>query len=281
MNKKLIWLLTVIYTLSIQAQTLTLKEAISKTLKHHPDVKSFILKLQQAQYGHDVEYANYLPQLDLSATYNPTQTYIIQQNNTFQTKDSDGWNAQVSLHQKLWDFAKTSSLVEASLKDIDISQLSIKEIKALLAYKVKSLYELLVVQKEAIRVRKKDLESKKAFYQQALALVKQGLKTDADASRFASSVYIAQNDLELAKASFQKAKISLSLYMGVNLSDNLSLQQHTLKKHKKLNKHKETKEVLHNNYQLKMDKLYTQKSDLIQKSVKATQFGSIDLVASH
>jgi len=263
------------------AQTLTLNQAISKTILHHPNIKTFMLKIQQAEYGHDVEYSAYLPQIDASATYTPTQTYTLPQNGSFQTKDDNGWNAQVTLHQKIWDFSKTSALVEASLKDIKISKLSLQESKALLAYKVKSLYELLVVQQEAIKVRKKDLKAKKAFYKQALALVKQGLKTHADASRFQSSVYNAQDALAQAEASFQKAKISLSLYMGVTLDDNLKLQKSVLKKHKRLNKHKEEIAVITHNHQLKMDSLSIQKQKLLHKSIQATQFGSIDLVASH
>jgi outer membrane protein TolC len=262
------------------SQTLTLQDAISKTLSHHPDAKAFMLKIKQAQQGYNKEYAAYLPQVDLSATYTPTQTYTLQQNG-FSTVDDDGFNASVSLHQKIWDFAKTSYMVEASLKDIDIAKLSSKEVKALLAYKVKALYELLVVQKEAIKVRQKDLEAKKAFYKQALALFKQGLKTDADTSRFMSAVYNAQDELEIAKASYQKAKISLSLYMGVKLDDDLKLQSSAVKKYKKLNKRKEQSEVLKSNYKLKMDNLAISKGKLIHKSTQASQFGEVDLVASH
>jgi outer membrane protein TolC len=278
--KKTVWLLLLLGLEGLNAQTLTLRESITRTLAHHPDVKQFMLRIKQAEEGYNAAYADYLPQLDLSATYSPQTTYVLPQNGTFNTVNDTGWNAGVTLHQKVWDFAKTSSLVEASRKDEDISRLSLSEVKALLAYKVKSLYELLVVQREAISVRQKDLESKKAFYAQSRALVKQGLKTNADAHRFLSSVYVAEDNLAIAKASFEKAKTSLSLYMGVPIDDNVRLQKHTLKKSVHLSRYIE-REVLESNYKMKMDSLSVDKNRLIHQSSRSAQFGSVDLVASH
>jgi outer membrane protein TolC len=278
--KKTLYLVLIFALHNLNAQTLTLKESISKTLAHHPDVKQFMLRIKQAEQGYNAAYADYLPQLDISATYSPQTTYVMPSNGAFNTIDDTGWNAGVTLHQKVWDFAKTSSLVEASKKDEDISKFSLKEVKALLAYKVKSLYELLVVQREAIKVRKKDLEAKKAFYAQSKALVNQGLKTKADAHRFLSSVYVAEDNLAIAKASFEKAKTSLSLYMGVKIKSSVKLQSSALKKNVRVSKHIE-QEILKHNYKIKMDKLVVDKSRLIHNSTKSAHFGSIDLVASH
>ena len=275
-----LWILGVIGLQGIYAETLTLKTAINKTLAHHPDVKTFMLRIQQAEQGYNAAYADYLPQIDLSATYAPTQTFTLPVNGMFHTVNEEAWNAGVSIHQKVWDFAKTSSLIEASKIDEDISRLSLAEVKALLAYKVKSLYELLVVQKEAIAVRQKDLETKKAFYAQSKALVKQGLKTQADASRFLSSVYVAQDNLAIAKATFEKGKESLSLYMGTALQNNLKLQSNRLKKHAGLAKNVE-REVLENNYKMKMNRETVSKNKLLHHASEAAHFGSVDLVASH
>jgi len=275
-----LWILGFLGLQGVDARTLTLKTAIDKTLAHHPDVKTFMLRIQQAEEGYNAAYADYLPQIDLSATYAPTQTFTLPVNGTFHTANEEGWNAGVSIHQKVWDFAKTTSLIEASKIDEDISRLSLAEVKALLAYKVKSLYELLVVQKEAIAVRQKDIESKKAFYAQSKALVKQGLKTDADASRFLSSVYVAQDNLAIAEAIFEKAKMSLSLYMGSAVQKNVKLESTALKKHVRLAKNVE-REVLESNYKMKMDRKAVSKNKLLHHAREAAHFGSVDLVASH
>lgn len=278
--KRLVWLIVFVGVQSVYAQTLTLKDSIIKTLAHHPDVKTFILRIQQAEQGYNVAYADYLPQVDLSATYNLTQTYALPVNGIFHTIDDDGWNAGVTLHQKVWDFARTSSLVEASKRDEDISKLSLGEVKALLAYKVKSLYGLLIVQREAIVVREKDLEAKKAFYSQTKALIKQGMNINADADRFLSSAYAAEDNLAIAKAAFEKAKTSLSLYIGEPIQSDVKLQSNTLRKHFSLNKNAES-EMLESNYQRKIGRQTVEKNKLLHHATEAAHYGSIDLVASH
>lgn len=280
MRIKYMFLLPLLFGTLLEARTLTLQESIQSTLAHHPDVKRFMLNIQQAEQGYNTAFADYLPQLNLSATYNPTQTYVLPVNGTFNTIDDDGWNAGVSLHQKVWDFGKTGALVEASRIDEEISTLSLHEVKALLAFKVKSLYALMLVQQEAVRVREKDLEAKKAFYEQTKAMVRQGMKTPADANRFLSAVYVAEDALAAAKAAFDKARSSLSLYMGREIPEHIKLQKQVLKTDVKL-PHNLISSVLAANTKLKMDHLTVNKSEQLHKSARAEAFGSIDLVASH
>jgi len=265
---------------SLSAEVLTLQESIEKVLKNYPDVKSFELKIKQSEASYKSAFADYLPQIDINAQYNATQTYVLPQNGIFNTVDDSGWNAGVNLKQKVWDFSKTSSKVSATKLEKDISKLSLKELKALLVFKVKGLYELMVVQREAIKVRKKDLESKSAYYEQAQALVKQGLKTQADASRFLSSVYIAKDNLAIAQTSYEKAKSTLSLYMNQEIKDDVSLEVQSLKK--ELHNAQSTEsEVLNKNYTLQIDEKNIEKNILLHKSAKASHFGSIDIVASY
>ena len=138
----------------------------------------------------------------------------------------------------------------------------------------------MILQKEAILVRKKDLEAKEAYYEQAKALVKQGLKTNADASRFLSSVYAAKDDLAIAYAYYDKAKTSLSLYMGETIEDNVDLENSLIKQNYDLNTDAQT-QVLNNNYGLKINRQTINKNMLLHKSAKATHYGSVDAYASY
>ncbi|WP_434658770.1 TolC family protein [Sulfurimonas sp. NW9] len=74
--KKLAYINLLFLVLSLQGKTLTLQESIDKTLQNHPDAKSFALKIKQSHTGYTSARAEYLPQVNLSAQYNPTQTYI-------------------------------------------------------------------------------------------------------------------------------------------------------------------------------------------------------------
>ncbi len=264
----------------LKAETLTLQESIDATLQNYPDVQSLQLKMRQSKLSHRSAVGDYLPQVNLSGQYNVIQTYVLPVNGSFHTKDDVGWNIGVNVKQKLWDFGKTASKIDVSKQDEAISKLSLMDFKALLAYKVKSFYILMVVQREALNVRKKDLEAKKAYYAQAKALVKQGLKTTADASRFLSAVYNAENNLAIAQASFDKARNSLSLYMGKKIDENVTLENAVLQKSFNANTDIE-KEVLASNYTLKIDNKNIEKNILLHKSAKAEHYGSIDAIASY
>ena len=277
--KKLL-LLNLLLASVLSAEVLTLQESLDKVLKNYPDVQTFALKIKQSQSSYKSAYADYLPQISLHAQYNVTQTYVLPVNGLFHTVDDSGWNAGVSLKQKVWDFSKTSSTVDATKVDQDISKLSLKELKALLVYKVKSLYELMVVQSEAIIVREKDVEAKEAYYAQAKALVKQGLKTEADANRFLSALYLAKDNLAVAKTAYEKAKETLSLYMNSKIQDGVTLESAFLQREFHPAREIE-KEVLDKNYNLKIDAKNIEKNILLHKSAKASHYGSIDIVASY
>ncbi|NPA59635.1 MAG: TolC family protein, partial [Epsilonproteobacteria bacterium] len=167
MKIEIFFTLSLIITSTLFAKTLTLNECIDKSLANHPDIKTFMLKIKQAQKGYEVSSSSYKPQININANYNPMQTYVLPVNGVFHTNDDDGNGYGISLRQKIWDFSKTSLSIKASKLDEDISKLSLQEAKAFLVYRVKLLYELMLVQKEAIKVYKQDIKTKKAFYNQA------------------------------------------------------------------------------------------------------------------
>jgi outer membrane protein TolC len=275
---KKILCINLLLALGLNAQTLSLEQSINKTLLNHPDIKAFALKVKQSNAGYRSALSAYLPQINFSAEYDPSKTYVFPFNGTFHTQDDDGWSAGVNLKQKIWDFSQTTSKINATKIDEKIAALSLEDIKILIASKVKSLYELMVVQHEAISVRKKDLLSKEAYYAQAKGLFMQGLKTEADTSRFLSAVYIAKDNLAIAKSSYEKAKNSLSLYMAEKLDDNVTLDASVIKKSFV---QKSIKEILGANKQLQIYDDTIDKNILLHKSAKAAHYGSIDLLASY
>ena len=270
--------LTLIGSSLLLADSLTLKESIVKALKNYPNIKVFQLKVQESKSDIDNIKSDNLPQINFQGNYNISQTYVFPANGQFKTINDNGWNAGLFLKQKIWDFSKTTNKIEAFKIDRDISNLSLEEQKALLVYQVKSLYNLLIVQKEAIDVNQKDIEVKEAYYQQALAFVKQGLKTNADASRFRSSISIAKENLAQAQNVYEKTKNSLSLYIGEKIDDNIQLEDRILDVPTNL---PSEDEILDTNYQLKISTKNITKNIKLHKSAKASSYGSIDAVASY
>ncbi len=262
----------------LNAQQLNLDECINKALKTHPDIQRFVLQAESGKIGVDVARADYLPQIQLNAEYDPTKTYALPANGVFKTIDSDGWQVGATLNQKIWDFSKTTSNIKAEQLQEEVSRFTLEDAKALLAYKVKLQYELMVLQKKAIKVREKDLHAKEELHKQAEGLVKLGMKTNADATRFLSSVYIAKDNLAVAQASFAKAKTILSLYINEPIDTDAQLQD-TLSEN---NWHEENEQsVLQNSHVLNSLKKNMSKSELSYKSVKASHYGSVDAMASY
>lgn len=262
----------------MSADELTLQECVSKALKEHPDIKRQSLATKSAKNAIDVARADYLPQVSLSAEYEPIRTYALPANGIFNTKESDGWTIGGVVNQKIWDFSKTAANIEAQEVEEEISRLDLIDAKALLAYKVKLQYELMLVQKMAIEVREEDLKSKTALYEQAEAFVKNGVRTRADASRFLSSLYVAQENLAIAIAGYEKAKKVLSLYINEPIGNDVTLQN-TLLSTKEITFDEES--LLEHSPSLLSTKKSLQKSDLAYQSVAAANYGSLDAIASY
>ncbi len=270
----------ILLVLNLQAQVLTLEECVQKAISTHPDIKKFMLQVQKSSKGVKVADAAYLPQVTATAEYDLQKTYALPQNGIFHTIDDDGWQVGISLNQKIWDFSKTTSNIKASQIQEDIAKLSLQDAQALMAYNVKLLYEFLLVQKEAINVRQKDLEAKKELYTQAQEQMNLGMKTKADASRFLSALYVAKNNLAIAKAEFQKAKIKLSSYINQKIADDVTLVD-TISKNSLSTQDTLTKTLLQNNLELQTLQKTIKKNQLVKKSAKASHYGSIDAIASY
>jgi len=262
----------------LYSQTLSLQECIQKALHTHPDIKRFLLQVKFSQKEIDITRADYLPQLSFEAEYDPTRTYVFPANGIFNTRDDDGWQTGVTLKQKIWDFSRTSSLIKAQKTQQEIAGLSLQDAKALLAYKVKLQYELVLVQQKAIDVRKHDFQVKEALYKQARAFVDQGLKTSADATRFLSSTSIAKDNLAIAESNFTKAKMVLSLYIGEPIPQNMTFENSGIKTGAN---QVDEKSVLENSPVLQGIEKKIKKNEFLYQATKASHYGSIDAVAAY
>lgn len=273
---KIFLLLSLIFN-TLFAKELSLVDAIDKAINTHPDIKRFILQKSKTQSAVDIAKADYLPQINLNAEYDTARTYVLPVNGQFNTIDGDGYQIGASLHQKIWDFDKTLSNISAQEQSVSIAELSLKDAKAYLAYKVKLQYELILVQRSAIKVRQKDLEAKEALYQQAQALVEQGMKTSADATRFLSSFYLAKDNLAISQASFDKARNTLSIYIDEPIKSDIILDTNALD----ARPFADEKTIIENSPSLQALKKTIKKSSFEYKSTKSSHYGSLDLIASY
>ena len=262
----------------LMADILSLDECIDKAIERHPDIRHFIFQIDKSQKGVDIARADYLPQISLNGEYDPLRTYTLPANGVFNTKDDDGWSVGGIVNQKIYDFSKTTLNIDAQKEQTAIAKLSLKDARALLAYKVRLQYELMLVYKKAIEVREKDMHSKEELYNQANALVNQGMKTTADATRFLSSYYIAKDNYAISKANFNKARVTLSLYIDEQIKENIDLQDTISDNVMYVD---DEDKILQKSPTLNMLKEDIKRNDLLYRSIKASHYGSLDAVASY
>ena len=265
----------------VNAQTLSLDDAITKAIASHPDIQKFTFQTQKSKSSIGIAEADYLPQVTLNAEYDPTRTYVLPQNGVFNTIDDDGYSVGATLNQKIWDFGKTQSTIKAFESSEQIAKLSLIDAKALLSYKVKLQYELMFVQKEAIAVREKDLQAKKELYDQANAFVQLGMKTSADASRFLSSFYVAKDKLAIANATYNKARVTLINYIGEDIVVDVTLEDTLSSKELQIKSDLVYASVVSNSPQILTLQKTIQKDDLLYRANKSSHYGSLDALASY
>jgi len=277
---KLLFLHISLFGLLLQANTLSQQECIDKTLKYHPDIKRLSLSISRTEAMVGVAKADYLPQINANAQYNPINTFVMPQNGSFNTIEDDSWQVGVELNQKLYDFSRTTSTINAYKKDREIASLSLSDQKALLAYSVKIQYSIVLLQTKALEVRKKDLKTKEELYNQAKAFVKEGLKTEADALSLLSAMFIAEDSLAETESELNKALSSLSIYMGEEIDPKTKFEDNSA--HDAI---KDTKtllaNILENNYEVKSREQQIYRDEFLYKASKAGHYGSIDAVASY
>ncbi|MCK9491251.1 MAG: TolC family protein [Sulfurimonas sp.] len=279
---KLLFLHICLFGLILQANTLSQKECIDKTLKYHPDIKKLSLSVSKTEAMVGIAKADYLPQINASAQYNPIDTFVMPQNGSFSTIEDDSWQAGVQLNQKLYDFSKTTSTISAYEKDKEIASLSLNNQKALLAYSVKIQYNIVLLQTKALEVRKKDLQTKEELYNQAKAFVKEGLKTEADALSLLSAMYIAEDSLAEIESELNKALSTLSLYMGEKIDPNTTFEDNSVIKENNIeDSHSLLEKILANNYEAKSQQQQIHRDEFLYKASKAGHYGSIDAIASY
>ena len=271
--KKLLFI-PILSTSILYAQTITITEAIQKTLNTHPDLKGFALEISKNDQNIISARSAYLPHISFEAEYDPQRTYVLPKNGELSSLNQQNIQVGVSLQQKIFDFDKTLYLMESANIDKEIAKLSLQEAKNLLIYKVKSLYETILIQKEALKVRREDLRTKEELYRQSLAFVTQGLKTTTDSTRFLSALYGAKESVSKAQAELEKSAATLSLYMHEDIVQDTEFET-TLPI-------KQTENItLNNNTELQIYEKNIDKFRLQTQARKAEHYGSLDLVAAY
>lgn len=201
----------------LQANPLTLDDAIAMALKSNPQAQAAALRFQSSQADTKAANASLYPRIDLNGEYYPTKTVVMPSNGTLSTRQTDAFHADVIGSYSLWDFGRNDYQIQASKHAQEGSATDKHSIENTLIEQVWLQYTSIVYLNKLIETAQKSAEFYKAQYTQAIRMREVGLKTQADESRFKASWLEADDHLSAARNEKQKALIALELLVG---SDN-------------------------------------------------------------
>jgi outer membrane protein TolC len=265
-------------SIDIHGSKLGLDRAIKSSIETHPDIKSALLLIERSKEGVAVEKSSWFPQLTISAEYDPQRSYTMPANGELGVVDDDGWSVGISLRQNLFDFSRTHYRVKAAETAHEISQLGAEDAKSLMRYRVKRAYSAIILYKEAIVARRRDMEAKRAMLEQAKALAKRGLKTRADELRFKAALEFAKSELESTRASLRKSLITMEQLTGIKIDEKTILQRSYLYKGSFPKGKKAIDRLMKRNRALAMASKNEESLHATYEASRRERYGSVDIV---
>lgn len=199
---------------NLQANSLTLNDAIAMALKSNPQTQAASLRIQNAQADTNAAKSALHPRIDLNGEYYPTKTVVMPANGTFTTRQTDAFHVDVSGSYSLWDFGRNDHTIQASryLKEGSVADKT--SIENSLIEQVWLHYTSISYLEQLIGTAKNSAEFYKAQYIQAVRMREAGLKTQADESRFKASWLEAEDHHSAARSQKAKSLMALELLTG-------------------------------------------------------------------
>ena len=208
--KKYLIALLLVSSLEAKTEVLNIDDIVELALKHSPDIKASMFDFQAAKERTRVSESFYLPSIDLNAIVGK------QRSNQGEHKDvnSDLLLGTIGATQLLYDFGKTSGVVNHSKEQALALEAQMQQVISDKIFIVKNLYYNVLKAKSFIVVQKKNLALQKQQLNRAEKYLKAGIKTIIDVSDAQVRVEQAKLDLENAQYDLEIQRASLEQAMG-------------------------------------------------------------------
>jgi len=214
MQKLELKLLLFLCATSVIAGTLSLDEAIHKTLRAHPDMQMAMMRQASALSDAQSIRSALRPRVDATVGYYPTKTFVMPSNGVFSTRESDAFHADVTGSYTLWDAGRAENRFSASLYKKSEADANRYAATNTLIEQVRLHYYTLAYLDSRKHTAEQSVRFYQAQYERSLSMRKNGLKTEADESRFKASLMEAKDALSAINAENDKSALALSLLMG-------------------------------------------------------------------
>jgi outer membrane protein len=163
-------------------EQIDLQQALQIALKYHPSVSaaSSAVRVNESRIGQ--ARSNYYPQVNWQTSYSKSSPFA-SASTQFGSNMFDQYASNLNLTQNIYDFGKTSSLVEIANLNANASQQDLDNVKGQLVLGVKQTYYTLL---QAMKNRDVAMETVRQFQQhldQARGFFEVGVKPKFDVTK--------------------------------------------------------------------------------------------------
>lgn len=188
------------------------QDCLKESSKNHPDLISAQAKIKESQATKDITASGVWPQINANAGFSRTGNEKTNETTHSTTKSiSDAYSYGLSGSLLIFDGLKSMREIQSASKNIEALEEAYRFSSATIRFNLRSAFidllkaqELVVVAKEILKIREKNLELISLRYQSGLEHEGAFLTAQADVSQANLDVKQAQRDVVLAQKKLNK-----------------------------------------------------------------------------
>lgn len=196
--------------LALQANALTIDQAVESALANHPDARVAQGQSQAAQARARQTKGSLLPQARLSASYDLATRHQY----GLPSSSGDSWGAAVSGDQLLWDFGRSSNRWRAALASAASTSQGTEATGNDLVLDVRLAFIDTLQSQALVAVGRQTLENQERHLTQTQQFVEAGTRPAIDLAKLRTQVASARSALIRVQNDLLVAKARLNLAMG-------------------------------------------------------------------
>jgi len=204
------------------AALLTLDEALEVAMSNHPQVIEAKENLYGAEARTGQALADYYPQINFAADWNRSRTYIAALENI---KTTEVNSAGLYLKQTIYDFGRTSGVVDAANSNREAANKSLAITRQDLTLRVKSAFYLLFAAEKQVIAVSETVNARGEVLRQAQEFFNQGVRAKVDVARAEANFFAAKTSRIRAENIREIARLELANAMGIaSLNDRTPVE---------------------------------------------------------
>lgn len=194
------------------ASSLTLDDALEMAMNNHPQIVEVKELLRSSDARSGLAQSNYYPQVNFAADWNKGRTYFPAQENI---KTTEVNTAGLNLKQTIYDFGRTSGVVDAAHSNREAAEKTFAITRQDLSFRVRSAFYLLLAAEKQVAAVTETVKARSEVFHQAQEFFNQGIRAKVDVARAEANYFSTKTSLVRAVNNREIARLELANAMGI------------------------------------------------------------------